>query len=136
VEGVRLPRKERRVAAFLGEAEMRRVLQAAGERRRPPWQVRDRAVIATFLFAGLRRTELMGLRLPDVQMAEGVILVRSGKGKRMRVIPVATPLRRLLEEWLELRPACGHEFVFCNRLRGPLGRHALLHLFGQGPARG
>jgi integrase/recombinase XerC len=128
-EGVRLPRKEHRVAAFLGEAEMRRILEAAGQHRSHRWQVRDRAVMATFLFAGLRRTELTSLRLPDVQLEEGVILVRSGKGKRMRVIPVATPLRRVLEEWLNPRPPCGHDFVFCNRMRGPLGRHALVHLF-------
>jgi len=130
LEGVRLPRKEHRIAAFLGETEMRRILDAAGQHRTRPWQIRDRAVMATFLFAGLRRTELTSLRLPDVQLGEGVILVRSGKGKRMRVIPIAMPLRQALQEWLVLRPSCCHNFVFCNRMRGPMGRHALEHLFG------
>ena len=129
VMGIRLPRREHRVAAFLDEGEMMAILDGAGSRRNRCHQVRDRAVLATFLFAGLRRAELLNLRLPDLRLADDLLVVRQGKGKRTRVVPIAAPLKGMLQEWLGERPVCDHDYVFCNRLRGPLGRNALSHLF-------
>jgi site-specific recombinase XerC len=64
--------------------------------------VRDRAVIPTFLFAGLRRNGLL-----DLGVRDGLIVVRWGKGNRTRVVPVGVPLRIALGEWLAARPHCG-----------------------------
>lgn len=131
LEGIRLPRKEHRVAPFLDEGEMVAMLEATGNRRSALQQVRDRAVLATFLFAGLRRGELLNLRLQDLRLSDGLLVVHLGKGNRTRVVPLAAPLREVLREWLEARPECDHDRVFCNRQRGPLGRNALSHLFAR-----
>ena len=128
LEGIRLPKKEQRVATYLDAAEVRALLVAAERREIESLRLRDRAVIATFLFAGLRRTELLNLRLQDLRLRDGLIVVRQGKGKRTRVVPVADPLNGMLQEWLAERPHCDHDYVFCNRLRQPMGRHALVHL--------
>ena len=129
LEGIRLPKKEHRVPAFLNEADMTSLLEASRQPNPRCFRTRDHAVIATFLFAGLRRQELMALRLVDVDLDDSIIIVRKGKGGRTRVIPVARPLKAILEHWLSERPHCEHDFVFCNRVRGSLGRHALSHLF-------
>jgi site-specific recombinase XerD len=132
LEGIRLPKKEHRVATCLDDGEMRALLDAAERRETESLRLRlrDRAVIATSLFAGMRRSELLKLKLRDLRRQEGLIVVRQGKGNRTRVVPMAEPPKVALEEWLAERPHCDHDYVFCNRARQLMGRHALVHLFG------
>jgi len=105
LDGLRLPRKEHRVAAFLGEQEMLSMLAGASEQSRSWSAVRDHAVLATLLFSGVRRTELLNLCLPEVRLDEDLIVVRHGKGRRSRVVPVAPELDHILHGWPSARPA-------------------------------
>lgn len=70
----------------------------------------DRALWATAMYGGLRRGELMALRVEDIDLANGVIHVRRGwdaiegeiatKSGRDRRVPVAAVLRDYLDEHL------------------------------------
>jgi integrase len=83
-------------------AECQVLLDALPERDRPVW--------ATAMYAGLRRGELMALRIEDVDLAAGIIHVRRGwdakegeietKGRNSRRVPVAAVLRDYLDEHL------------------------------------
>ena len=54
--------------------------------------VRDRAILATLLYHGLRREELCSLRVRDLQQRQGVLHFRvHGKGDKTRYIPVSLP---------------------------------------------
>ena len=50
--------------------------------------VRDRAILETLYGAGLRISELVGLDVDDVDLEEGSVLVRTGKGSKSRRVPV------------------------------------------------
>jgi integrase/recombinase XerD len=50
--------------------------------------LRDRAILEVLYSTGVRRSELVKLRLPDVDPERGTLLVREGKGKRDRMIPI------------------------------------------------
>jgi site-specific recombinase XerD len=63
---------------------------------------RDRAILATLLYHGLRREELCKLRVRDLQQREGVVHFRvHGKGDKVRYIPVGLKAQRLITEYLE-----------------------------------
>jgi integrase/recombinase XerD len=63
---------------------------------------RDRAILATLLYHGLRREELCGLRVRDLQQRQGVLHFRvHGKGDKTRYIPVSLLTQRLLTEYLD-----------------------------------
>ena len=81
--------------------EEQRLLLGAAEESSP----RDRAIVALLLFTGLRLSEAAALKLADVRMSarKGVVIVRSGKGAAYREVPLNALVRRLLEEWLEVR---------------------------------
>jgi integrase len=76
--------------------------------------VRDRALWATAMYAGLRRGELMALRIEDIDLERGVIRVRRGwdmlegeitpKSGRERLVPINTTLRSYLEPHLQTLP--------------------------------
>ncbi len=65
--------------------------------------VRDRAILTTLLYHGMRREELCGLRVRDMQSRQGVLHFRV-KGKRGKIwsVPAHAMARRLIEEFLAL----------------------------------
>jgi site-specific recombinase XerD len=101
VKGVRRPREnsyEGKTPA-LSNDQARRLLNA------PPEDTlkgkRDRAILATLLYHGLRREELCGLRVGDVHMREGTThLEVRGKGGKIRYIPVHPEAARLIDAYL------------------------------------
>lgn len=50
--------------------------------------VRDRAILETFYSTGMRRSELMNLSVFDLDRERGTVMIRQGKGKKDRMIPI------------------------------------------------
>jgi site-specific recombinase XerC len=70
--------------------------------------VRDYAMIAVMLEAGLRVAEVAALDLDDIIIGDrsGHVLVRDGKGERERKVPLTAELvRPALKAWIEIRNA-------------------------------
>jgi len=77
---------------------------------------RDRAILATFLFHGLRRDELCTLKVRDLHMRRGIPHLRiHGKGGKIRFIPAHPAALDRINEYLE---AAGHK----ENIDGPLFR--------------
>src|SRR5687767_12570437 len=67
--------------------------------------VRDRGILETFYSTGMRRAELMGLAVFDLDTERGTILIRQGKGKKDRMVPVGERAAAWIEKYLyESRP--------------------------------
>ncbi len=64
---------------------------------------RDRAIIATFVFTGLRRNELIHLRMSDVDLVNKTLFVKEGKGGKDRLLPIAARLAFILSEYVAAR---------------------------------
>jgi integrase/recombinase XerD len=100
-----LPRVGYKLPSVLNKEEAERVLcqPNVGE----PLGIRDRAMLELLYSSGLRRMELLHLKLYDVDQKHGLITVRQGKGRRDRVVPIG---ERALA-WLDL---------YLNRLRSEI----------------
>ena len=74
--------------------------------------LRDRSIIETLYSTGIRRAELINLVIDDIDINEGMILVRQGKGNKDRRIPIGERalewIDRYLSEWRPQRPRAGH----------------------------
>jgi len=86
---VALPKKRRPTPSYLTLEKARRVLAASEEHSNPRTAFRNRAVISTLLFCGLRRAELVDLRVSDVDLRSRWLKVRRGKGVKGRSVPLA-----------------------------------------------
>ena len=62
--------------------------------------VRDRAILATLLYHGIRSEELYGLRMKDLQTREGVMHFRIHGKRKIRFIPVNPATLRMVEDYL------------------------------------
>lgn len=94
----------------------------------------DRAVYQLMRYAGLRISEVAGLRIQDLQISErkGLVIVRHGKGDKYREVPLHRDAREALTAWLAVRPASTDQALFVGK-RGPLTANGLWrrvhHLF-------
>src|SRR5690606_32159864 len=67
---------------------------------------RDRAILETLYSTGMRRRELIGLALFDLDRERGTVMVRQGKGKKDRMIPIGERAVAYIDRYQhEVRPA-------------------------------
>ena len=116
--GVRLVRTPRTLPRVLSPPEVDRLLGALRTRR-------DRAMVLAMLLGGLRRCEVLGLRLCDVSVGERRVHIACGKGGRERIVPVSGRFFAALGEYLELeRPAGDGDGGVLRGAEGPAARAA------------
>jgi integrase/recombinase XerD len=107
---------------FLNEDEMERLLSAPDTATEEG--LRDRAMLELMYAAGLRISELIGLKPPDVDVDAGLLSCH-GKGSKERKIPIGKSAARWLELYrgLRLRRARTQDArLFVNSLGAPLTR--------------
>jgi integrase/recombinase XerD len=63
---------------------------------------RDRAMVLAMLLGGLRRCEVLGLRLADVRPGEKRLFIAEGKGGHQRIVPVSPRFFTTLADYLQL----------------------------------
>jgi integrase/recombinase XerD len=80
--GVPLLRAPRTLPRVLSPAEVDALVAALRTRR-------DRAMIEAMLLGGLRRCEVLGLRLSDVKPGERRVFIAHGKGGQQRMVPIS-----------------------------------------------
>jgi integrase/recombinase XerD len=80
---------------------------------------RDRAMVYAMVLGGLRRCEVLGLRLSDVRVADRSVFVAEGKGGHQRVVPISNMFFAAVGDYLrDERPATAADRVFVT-LKGP-----------------
>lgn len=100
--GFKLPRLPKKIPRHLPKSDAQTILDWASHY---PYEYkferpRAGAIIATFMFAGLRLGELVRLDLPDVDLTARQIFVRGGKGQKDRFVPINIDLAVALEAYL------------------------------------
>ena len=72
--------------------------------------IRDRAILETFYSTGMRRSELMNLKLHDIDLERGTLFIRQGKGRKDRMVPVGDrALAWIVRYRDEIRPRYARE---------------------------
>jgi integrase len=111
-QGVPLVRVTRQLPRILSPAEVDALIAALRTHR-------DRAMVAAMVLGGLRRCEVLGLRLDDLRAAERRVFIAEGKGGRRRLIPVSGRFFAEVAAYLDAeRPPGTSDRVFVV-LKGP-----------------
>lgn len=133
-QDLRAPRVLRLPRRVLSEAEARRLMDAPS--RFGVLGLRDRAVLEVLYGCGLRRGECLRLDLVDLDLAQRLLLVRTGKGKRDRLLPLTGQAVKALDRYLqdsrpELAQELREEALFLSRYGQRMGRTCLYLLLGK-----
>jgi site-specific recombinase XerD len=104
---LRTPKKREALPDVLDKRELVRLLDATErddvwKRKHDGKRERDR-LLALFAYAGLRRSELLGLDWQDVDLERRLVKVRRTKGGRQRIVPIHPALEPLFVDYLRVR---------------------------------
>ncbi len=121
---VRAPKSRRSLPVTVDADQMARLLDI---RDTTPLALRDRALMELLYSSGLRLAELVGLDLPDLDLADRTVRV-TGKGRKARIVPVGSKAIAALGAWLRARTevaASGEMAVFTVRGGRRIGPRAV-----------
>ncbi len=97
---VRAPKISRKLPKILDVDQVTGLLDAKPE---SSIEFRDAAIWELFYSSGLRLSELVNLDCTDVDLADRLVLVRSGKGGKSRIVPVGKHAVNAINRWNTVR---------------------------------
>ena len=103
-----VPREPQRLPEVQTEEEMRRFYQAVGNCR----NFADMVLIKTLFYTGVRVSELVALRLDEVDLERCQIRITQGKGNKDRQVPFPPSFRELLALHMERMRDKGAVYLF------------------------
>lgn len=124
IEQIEKPRIEKSLPKKLDQKTALKILDVVYNY---PYKAKDRALIrsrnhaifSTFIYAGLRKKELLNLKFADVDLDNHTIFIRQGKGMKDRIIPIsfslANSLERYSRERLKHKNYASEFFISSNR---------------------
>jgi len=122
-DDLRAPRAWAALPKFLDLEEVDRLLAQPDVSR--PRGLRDKALISVLYATGLRVSELISLKLPNLHLQEGY-LTCIGKGDKERIVPIGQEATDWVQKYLaEARPKLvpkSSPWLFVNARGGPLSR--------------
>ncbi|MCL4483425.1 MAG: site-specific integrase [Bacteroidetes bacterium] len=99
MEGVQLqvdqlerPRRSHPLPNVLSKEEVAAILQA-------PTNIKHRAMLSLIYACGLRRSELLNLKLQDVDSKRGLLIIRQAKGNKDRIAPISHKVIEMLRDY-------------------------------------
>ncbi len=122
------PKVGKRLPRTLSQSEVEQMLALAAAEQ-TPLGLRDQALLELLYATGMRASEIVGLRVDDVDLANGVVRC-FGKGSRERMIPLHATMQACLRRYLQdgrpflLRDGA-ERTLFVNRAGQPLTRQGL-----------
>jgi integrase/recombinase XerD len=96
-DAVEAPKLVKRLSRALSREEVERLLAAPDVDT--PIGLRDAAMLEVLYGSGLRVSELVGLRVEDLHLSEGYLIV-FGKGSRERIAPMGLPERQRVTDYI------------------------------------
>ena len=114
IKSLTLPKFDAAQRLLVSDKEIAQLLEGCEKQRSRRKVALSRAILSTFVYSGLRRGELLDLRLEDVNLDEQSILVRNGKGSKSRKIYICREWVAATKEWLFMRGEATHDYVFAE----------------------
>lgn len=106
---VHRPKREKLLPNVLSKEEVKQIINN-------PRNIKHRAMLSMIYACGLRRSELLSLKIEDVHSRRGLVIIRQSKGKKDRVVPLSDKLLELLRTYYKLyRPKI---WLFEGRMPG------------------
>lgn len=96
---VKQTKQEDKAKETFSPDEVERLLASCDRKRLTG--ARDYAIMLLLFSTGLRASELVGLRMEDIDSDKSLIMVRRGKGGKFRVVPLSRTVERALDKYLD-----------------------------------
>ena len=102
---IKLPKQPKRLPkVILDHSEIKKLLAAPDMRTNDGY--RNRIILEILYDTGIRAAEMAAIKTEDLDLANGYLTVRSGKGSKDRVVPISTRVCALIRDYLLMIRSC------------------------------
>ncbi|MBV8726570.1 MAG: tyrosine recombinase XerC [Candidatus Eremiobacteraeota bacterium] len=122
------PKIGKKLPKVLPEADVRKLLRTTVAGRSDVQRLRDHAIMELLYASGVRRAEVAGINLNDVDLRRRTILV-TGKGNKQRIVIINATTARAIADYLAQRPRSHDEALFLGRSGKRLTPRHIWHIF-------
>jgi site-specific recombinase XerD len=127
-DSIALPKKDAAHRLLVSDEEVRQLLMACERQPNEREIALSRAIVSVLVYAGLRRQELLDLKLGDFREADGGVVVRSGKGNKSRTVYPCCECCNAVQEWIVVRGKCAHDWIWARDASRRIGDEGLASL--------
>lgn len=121
-QGIQAPKVPKKLPKTLDVDQVTGLLEAEAD---SILAMRDLAIFELFYSSGLRLSELVMLDMADLDIAEGMLKIRHGKGGKQRLLPVGQKAIEAVQRWLSYRPATSSSALFVSVHGNRLGQRSV-----------
>jgi len=93
-----VPKATVKVLNTFDQEQVKQMLQACDQSCKDAY--RNKTIILLALDTGLRISELIGIKMEDINLEDGYILVKHGKGNKERVVPIGSIVQKMLWRYI------------------------------------
>jgi len=86
------PKTEKKLPNVLSKEEIKQILNA-------PSNIKHKAMLSLIYSCGLRRSELLNLKLKDIDSKRGLIIIKQSKGRKDRIVPLSPKILEMLRDY-------------------------------------
>lgn len=95
LEKIHRPRREKLLPNVLSKQEIKIILEAHSN-------LKHKSMLSLIYSCGLRRSELLHLKLSDIDSKRNIVIIRQSKGKKDRITPLSPKILALLREYYQV----------------------------------
>ena len=95
IDLIERPRTEKKLPNVLSKEEVKSILEALDN-------IKHKTMLCLIYACGLRRSELINLKINDIDSKRGVLTIRQSKGKKDRIVPLSERIIVLLREYYQI----------------------------------
>jgi integrase/recombinase XerD len=89
------PRREKRLPNVLSKEEVKLILESLNN-------IKHKSMLCLIYACGLRRSELINLKMTDVDSKRGILIIRQSKNKKDRIAPLSSKIVEMLREYYRI----------------------------------
>lgn len=89
IEQIERPKREKKLPEVISKEEVKSILDSLNN-------IKHKAMLSLIYACGLRRSELLHLKLTDIDTKRGLLIIRQSKGKKDRIVPIGDKIVELL----------------------------------------
>jgi len=102
---IRVPKKIYRIPSVMSKYEVDLIIKSVdfAPLRCRKNSTRDKLILSLLYYTGIRKSELLNLNWTDINLSKSSVIIRCGKGRKDRLIPLHKKVTELLDKYLDER---------------------------------
>lgn len=123
---IETPKADEPIKEIYSAEEMKKLLKKPNVKKCSFTEYRNWAMVAYFIGTGQRENSVINIKIGDVDLESGTVILRKTKGRRNALLPLPPSLVLILKEYLRYRKGGEQDYLFCTRDGGQMTRAATI----------